>query len=145
MNFSYRSNQEISCQWLINQFAKIDDISIVISPYVASIGIGNMSIELNPFTRTKSDQTMLANLSASIVCNILDEVCGDVVQFEVTPEYFSVSSTYREFFVPIVFRTVTYSPVSVFMPKYSTKEVETAEEYLSRMSVNDNWGWKNFF
>lgn len=143
--FSYRSTQEISCQWLINQFAKVDDISIVISPYIASIGIGNMSIELNPFTKTKSDQTMLANLSASIVCDILDEICGDVVQFEVTHEYFSVSSTFREFFVPITFRAITYSPVSVFMPKYSTKEVETAEEYLLRMSENDNWGWKNLF
>jgi hypothetical protein len=145
MNFSYRSNQELSCQWLINQFAKVDEISIVISPYVASIGVGNMSIELNPFIKTKSDQTMLANLSASIVSNILDEVCGDVIQFEVTPEYFSVSSTFREFFVPILFQNVNYSPVSVFMPRYSTKEVETVKEYFSRMSTNDNFGWINTF
>lgn len=143
MNFSYRSNQELSCQWLINQFAKVDEISIVISPYVASIGVGNMSVELNPFVKTKSNQTMLANLDSGVIVNMLNKVCGEVFQFEVTPEYLTVSSAFNELFVPISFQNANYSPVSVFMPKYSTKEVETLEEYLTRMSANDNWGRKN--
>lgn len=143
--FSYRSNEEISCQWLINQFDKVEDVSIVISPYIASLGIGNMSIELVPFVKTKSDATLIANLSACIVADVLTEVCGDVVQFQVTPECFSISSTFREFFVPISFKRVKYCPVSVFMPKYDTDSVETGEGYFARMSENNNWGWKNLF